>query len=76
MLSATSSHRHVAGSPRHPHRLHANAKDDSAAARCVVADPAADGHWLMFYEALDGARRRTIGLARSADGEAWVRGEA
>ncbi len=49
--------------------------EGGAAARCVVADPAADGHWLMFYEALDGARRRTIGLARSADGEAWVRGE-
>lgn len=51
-------------------------------ARCVLRDPASSsgssggGGWLMFYEAQDAARRHTIGLARSADGVAWVRGDA
>ena len=49
--------------------------EGGVSARCVVADPAQDGHWIMFYEARDAAGRRTIGQARSANGETWTRSE-
>ena len=39
--------------------------EGGVSARCVVADPAQDGHWLMFYEARDAAGRRTIGQVSS-----------
>ena len=49
--------------------------EGGVSARCVVADPAQDGHWIMFYEARDAAGRRTIGQARSTNGETWKRRE-
>ena len=39
--------------------------EGGVSARCVVADPAQDGHWLMFYEARDATGRRTIGQVSS-----------
>lgn len=47
---------------------------DSAgvSARCVLRAPSGAG-WLMFYEAQDGARQHSIGLARSTDGVEWKR---
>ena len=39
--------------------------EGGVSARCVVADPAQDGHWIMFYEARDAAGRRTIGQVSS-----------
>jgi len=43
-------------------------------ARCVVPAPKGGG-WLMFYEAQDDERRHSIGLATSADGLRWERGD-
>lgn len=50
--------------------------EGGVSARCVVADPAAAGGWLMFYEAHDATRRSSIGLASSSDGVTWRRRDA